>query len=149
MATRANLEAILVKRAGGIMAVTSMAVTTAGSNADLNDPIAYALRKSGYTVSNLVLVADADVSDVTDGDLDMVLDYAELRTLETVSTNLAQFVDVTDGPISEKMSQYAASLDKRIAKLSDKITILYSTVVEAEAGSLHFDFAAHNDTDVI
>lgn len=147
MATRANLESVLVKRAGAMMSVVSMAVTFAGSNADLNDPIGYALRQAGYAVANAFSVVDADVAEVTDADLDMVLDYAELRLLETISTNLAQYVDITNGPNSEKMSQYSTALDKRIEKLQTKVDASYGASVEVSA--VHYDFATHGDDEPI
>lgn len=147
MTTRANLESVLVKRAGAMMSVVSMDVTYAGSNADLNDSISYALQQAGYTVADPFAVADADVAEVSDTDLYMVLDYAELRLLETISTNLAQFVDITNGPNSEKMSQYSTALDKRIDKLQAKIDSSYGASVEVSA--VHFDFATHGDDEPI
>ena len=55
--TRANLESILVQRAGGFMSFVGFAVTIAGANANLNDPLAYALRQTGYSVTNITSVA--------------------------------------------------------------------------------------------
>jgi len=142
--TRANVEAILVQRCGRLMSFVGMAVTVAGSNASLNDPIGYALRQSGYSVANISSVADLDLASVAADDLDMVLDYAELRTLESVAGNM-DAVDIANGPEKENFSQAATAVDKRIAKLSEKITLTYGSSVEAEVGNMVFDFAAHGD----
>lgn len=144
--TRANLEAILVQRCGALMSFAGMAVTVAGSNASLNDPIGYALRQVGYTVASHSSVSDADCASITDDYLDQVLDLAELRTLESVLGNLDD-VDITNGPESERFSQLAVSLEKRITRLQDKINYTYGSVV-AEMGYLLHDFAEHNDSGV-
>jgi len=146
--TRANVEAILIQRCGAIMSVAGMAVTVAGSNASLNDPIGYALRQTGYTVANAASVADTDLDDLTDDDLDQVLDIAELRTLENVAGNLDD-VDITSGPQSEKFSQLAANLEKRMARLQQRISDMYGSGITAETGLLVYDFVEHNDTDDI
>jgi hypothetical protein len=48
MATRAQVEQILVKRCGPLMTKAGMAVTFAGANIDLADPIAWGLRQLDY-----------------------------------------------------------------------------------------------------
>jgi hypothetical protein len=146
--TRANLESILVQRCGGLMTFAGMAVTYAGANASLNDPIGYALRQAGYAVANPASVADSDISTLSSDDLDQVLDIAEFRTLENVSGNLDD-VDITNGPESEKFSQISASLEKRMARLQEKINASYGTGVVAEMGTISYDFAEHNETDLI
>lgn len=122
--TRANLESVLVQRCGALMSFAGMAVTVAGSNASLNDPIGYGLRQSGYSVSDISSVANADVAEIEDAALDMVIDYSEYRTLENISGNLDD-VDITNGPESEKFSQIAAQLEKRLARLQSRIDSLY------------------------
>lgn len=142
--TRANLEVILVKRASAYMSAAGMAVTFTGSNADLNDPIGYALRYVGYTVDDPSSVANADVAELASEDLDQVLDVAEYRLLKNISGNLA-LVDITTGPVSEKLSQLSASLEKRIEKLSADISTLYGAGVTIEVGAFHYDFSTHGD----
>lgn len=126
MTTRANIEAILVKRCGSMMSLVNMAVTTVGSNADLNDPIGYALRWGGYTVADISTVSDSDIDEIEDTDLDMVLDVAELRILQSVQGNYT-LVDITNGPESEKFSQTAAVLKERIATLKSHVDEMYAT----------------------
>jgi hypothetical protein len=146
--TRANVESIIVQRCGSLMSFAGMAVTVAGANASLNDPIGYALRQSGYTVANIASVADADLSSLDDDDIDMLLDYAEFRTLENISGNLDD-VDISNGPESEKYSQIAANLEKRMARVQERIDSSYGAGVVAEVGTISYDFAEHNDTDII
>ena len=56
--TRANLEVILVKRCGALMTFAGLAVTVVGANDDLSDPLAAAMRASGYELASPVTVAD-------------------------------------------------------------------------------------------
>lgn len=111
--TRAAAEAVLVRRLGGLLAAAGLAVTTAGANADLNDPLAWAVGQAGGSVSDRTAVTDADLTTV-DGD-DRLLDLAELRALESVAGNLA-LVDVTFGPHKESLGQLGERLEKLIAR---------------------------------
>lgn len=142
--TRTTLETILVRRASAYMTAAGMAVTYAGSNADLNDPIGYALRYVGYAVDDPSSVSNSDIAEIADEDLDQVLDVAEYRLLKNISGNLAM-VDITTGPVSEKLSQLSTSLEKRIDKLAADIAALYGTGTTIEVGAFHFDFATHGD----
>lgn len=131
--TRANVESILVKRCGSLMSLVDMAVTVAGSNADLNDPIGYALRWAGYSVSNIASVSDTDLSSVADADYDQILDIGELRTLQNVLGNYT-LVDIQNGPQSEKFSQTIQVVKDRIAALKSLADELYYS----EEGSAAF-----------
>lgn len=122
MATRANVELEIVSRASAWMAASGLAVTTAGSNASLNSPIAWAIRQAGGTVSDPALVADADVATVSD--LDLLYDLAELRTLENVLANFTG-VDKKAGPVELKSSQMADRIEKRIAQLRAWLSTAY------------------------
>ena len=62
--TRANTEAILIRRLGGIFEAVGLDGATAdGSNEDLNDPIGWALRQLGKP-PDPTAVSDADVAAV-------------------------------------------------------------------------------------
>jgi len=124
--TRASLETILVQRCGSLMSLVGMPVTYTGSNASLNDPIGYALRYAEYTVADITSVSNADIAELEDGDLDQILDVSELRLLENIQGNFS-LVDITNGPESEKFSQSAAVIEKRINKLQAKIDSMYYT----------------------
>jgi hypothetical protein len=114
--TRANVEAILVRRVGKKLTAAGLDGTTVtGANADLNDPIGWALRQAGYAVASIVAVADADLANVAIDDTDKILDLAELRTLESVHENL-NLVDFRLGPRAESLSQLAEQVEKEIAR---------------------------------
>lgn len=143
--TRANIEVIIVKRCGPLLTAAGMATTVSGSNADLNDPIGYAVRKSGGTVTNFVSVGDADITTIGTADNDQLLDLAELRTLESILGNLDD-VDIRVGPRDEKLSQLRTDTEKRLERLQKRIADEYGIGgVTVEAGSVAMDFADHNE----
>jgi hypothetical protein len=122
--TRAQFEAIMVQRIGGWLANAGLPITVIGTNEALNDPLGYAIRIAGGTVTSYALVADADVATVADAKLDMLLDLAELRALENVLSNFA-LVDVKAGPVEAKQSQFADRLERVIARLRSQIAVRY------------------------
>jgi hypothetical protein len=143
--TRANVETILVKRCGPLLTAAGMATTVAGSNADLNDPIGYAIRKSSGTVASFVSVADADLTTVAADEYDQLLDLAELRTLETILGNLDE-VDIRVGPRDEKFSQLRTDTEKRLERLQQRIEQEYGVIgVSVETGAVLLDFVDHNE----
>jgi hypothetical protein len=93
-----------------------MAVTYAGANADLNASIGWAIRQAGGTVSAPSLVTSTDAQTVADADYDLLLDLAELRTLESVLANFSG-VDKKAGPVELKSSQLGERIERRIAQL--------------------------------
>ena len=134
--TRANLESILVSRDGPLMEAAGMAVTVVGTNADLNDPIGYGIRASGGTVADPSLVTDTDVGTVSLTYFDLLLDRSELRLLENILGNLA-LVDITAGPRSEKLSQLAEQVGRKIKWLKEQLAVV------SEPGTFDLDFAEH------
>lgn len=143
--TRVQVETILVKRCGGVMALATMAVTTAGANADLDDPIGAALRAFAITPANPLAVTDADIAGITNDDAAAFLDVAELRTLESVLGNL-QLVDIRLGPRDEKLGQVRTGLEQRIARLEKAIQTRYGLGLGTiTAGVIGLSFAEHED----
>lgn len=137
--TRANVEFLLVARVGPLLTAAGLAVTVAGANADLNGPIGSALRALDYTVASAVLVADADVAAVTDAETNEFLDLATLFTLEAILENLDD-VDLTVGPRSEKFSQLAEQIERRIERLR---SILGLDMVTPESQHITLQIAEH------
>lgn len=146
--TRANVEAILIRRVGKLLTAADLNGTTMdGMNADLNDPIGYAVRRLGGTVASVVQVVDADLAGIASDDYDQLFDLAELRTLETIAGNLDD-VDITLGPRSESLSQLASQVDKRIEKLAEKVQRTYGVDVGTlSAGVIGLDFAEHEENE--
>lgn len=138
--TRANCETILVKRLGALLSEASLAVTIVGSNADLNDPIGWAVRQCGGSVASVTSVADADVATVAASDMDKLLDLAELRTLETISGNLAG-TDIKVGPRSENLDLLAQRVEQRLARKQTQLQRDYGFGLGTlEAGVIRLGF---------
>ena len=130
MATRTDVEVVLVKRAGALMAKAGMAVTVVGSNADLDDPVAYALRQVGC----------ADVDGVASDDYDEFLDYAEYRLLENVLGNLTG-VDTKLGPRSEMLSQLSRQVEAKMKRIENKLGLSAGGIT---TGVIVHEFASHD-----
>ena len=139
--TRAQIETILISRCGALLTKAGLdGETHHGVNASLNDPIGRALRGAGYSVTTLTNVTDADVASVSDDDIDLVLDLAELRTLESVSGNLDD-VAITVGPRSEQKQQLADQVLRKIERLQQKIERQYGVGMGTlTAGVIGLDF---------
>lgn len=117
MITRASLEAILTRRTKRFMQLAQLDYSTVnGTNADLADPIASALRAAGYSVANRATVADSDLAAVTGDDEEKVIALAELRTLETIDTNLVSS-SLTTGPVSESFRDLTRKLESLRARI--------------------------------
>jgi hypothetical protein len=145
--TRANVENVLVKRLGPLMTKAGQDGSTVdGTNTDLADPIAWALRTAGYTTADITNPTTAEVADAED-DVDQVVDLAEYRGLENILGNLDD-VDVTVGPRSEKLSQLAAQVQKRLDSVKDRVEDLYGYGASAlEVGVITYEFAEHATGD--
>jgi hypothetical protein len=114
--TRASIEAILIGRCGRLLVAAELDGTTVdGTNADLNDPIGWAIRQLGGAVASIGTVADADLAAIADDDTDALLDLAELRTLENTLGNL-DLVDIQEGPERQALGQIGARLERAIVR---------------------------------
>lgn len=141
--TRVQFETILINRCGKQLTAAGLDGTTVdGANADLNDPLGYAIRQAGGSVADLSSVADADLATFAASDYDKLFDFAEYRTLENISGNL-DLVDITEGPHRESLSQLAAQIEKRLTRLGQKIESKYYTLYQKTA-----KFAVLSEYDV-
>jgi len=147
--TRANIEAVLIKRTGDLLTTAGLDGTTAGgTNADLGDPIAFALRQIGVSVATPASPTDAEVAAASTDDTDQLLDLAEIRILETVLQHVLDLVNTEAGQRVDEYSQLAAGLQKRIERAEARANKLYGwTAGTLEAGYLYHDFAQHGDDD--
>lgn len=121
--TRVQLEAELFSRRRAMLEAVGIGATPT-ANPDLNSPIAYAIRQCGGTVSNFAAVADGDVASVDMADIDKLLDLAEYRLLMNIKGLWAK-VDISSGPFSQSLSQFAAQLDKDIETLKANLAETY------------------------
>lgn len=124
MTTRANLESEVVSRIGAWMSNVGFAVAVAGSNANLNSPIGWAIRTSGGSTSDPALVTDADVATVAVSSYDQLTDLAELRTLEAIYKAYTG-VDVKGLSFSESGDQFAQRIWQAITALRSSIEGVY------------------------
>lgn len=140
--TRVIAETILVDRLGPMMAVAEMAVTIVGTNADCNDPLAWATRGVGGSTAALNTVTDAELALVADADHDNLMALAEWRTLKNIQGAL-NAVDITTGPRSEKLSQFADKVQQMMDNLEPTIEGLGVLTTAMTAGYISLDFAEH------
>jgi hypothetical protein len=137
--TRANLEAVLIKRAGKLM-------TVAGTNADLADPIAFSLRELGITVATLNSPTDAEVASAGADDTNQLLDVAEIRILQTVLNHVLDLVNTEAGQRADEYGQLAAGIQQRLDRLEERARRLYGwTAGTLESSYIYHDFAQHGD----
>ena len=141
--TRANIETILVARVGPLMTKASLDGTTVdGTNADLADPIGWALRVAGYTTADVSDPTTAEVAAAED-DIDEVIALADLRTMLNTRGNLDD-VDTAVGPRDEKLSQLGAQLDRMIKFQRVVLEKSYSYgASELATGTLTYGFVEH------
>jgi hypothetical protein len=146
--TRANVEEVLIRRAGKLMAAADLdGASYHGANADLNDPIGWALRQMEYAVASLVNVADSDLASVTDADIDQLLDMAEYRLMENVEGNFDD-VDISANGRSERLSQLMEQVTKRLERLKTKIETVYGLGLGTlDAGVIALDFIEKDEAD--
>lgn len=137
--TRANAEFLIVAELSGLLTAADMAVTVAGSNANLNGPIGKALLRMGHTVTDLTSVTDADVAQVADADHAEFVNRMELFTLETILGWLDD-VDIKVGPRSESLSQLAKQAERKAERLREWIDSRHNI----EAGYITRTFAEHD-----
>lgn len=87
--TRAAVEGEVVSETGPLLALAGKAVTHAGSNADLNGPIAFALTAMGFPPADPALVADPDLAPVEGAKyptlVDLAIYYAIRRSLNSIA----------------------------------------------------------------
>lgn len=119
-----------MRRAGRFLEAFELSTNVDGTNEDLIDPIAAALIRAGYSVSDYLVPTSVEIASVSAADTPKVLDYAELRLLETLAASNT-LVDITIGPRKESLSQLQAVLTAAIANKRAAITQLYGT----ESGS--------------
>jgi hypothetical protein len=148
--SRADVEAILLGRAGAFMSEAGMdATTTTGDNESLNGPIAYSLAKMGATPSDVTFVTDSDMGGLSTEDFPAFIDIAYMQLLSDIHGNLP-LVDIQVGPRKENLSQLVRQLERRMAALQDLIIQQYGIGVGSlEAGSIDMNFQTLGDDVVV
>jgi hypothetical protein len=147
--TRATVEANLVRRIGHLLTVAGLdGATVSGSNADLADPIAFALRELGIAVATLNNPTDAEVGTVATDDHNQLLGVAEIRAMQTALNCVLDLVNTEAGNRVDEYGQLANGLQKRLDDAEDRARRLYGWAAGViEAGYATLDFAQHADDD--
>lgn len=142
--TRAAVEASLVARASRKMALVDFSIVTDGTNTDLNDPMATALRKMGLVVA-APTVADSDLVGLDDQGVDELIDRAELRLLENILGNY-DLTSISLGGRTENLNQIADGLEKAITRKAEQVRRAYGDGSSTlEAGSIILDSQSKMD----
>jgi hypothetical protein len=124
------------------MPLAGMAVTFEGENADLSDPIGYALRRLGYDAA-LSGPTDEDLAYVGPTDVNALLDVSELRVLDSWLSRYSR-VDFQIGDRAEKLSQVAEQVRKRAERLRRAIEESYNLEDSSvDEGTVVLNFAQH------
>lgn len=110
MANVADVTAVVQERCGAFLAQANVLTGDAGAPS-VNQALAWALRALAYPVDSLRMATDTEVQAVPATLLDAMLDLTELRTLESIQTNLTA-VTVKAGPVQEDYNDLASRLGK-------------------------------------
>lgn len=105
--TVASISGVLDDRLGGWLDEAGLTRTVGADT--YNDPVAWAIRQSGYTTTDPVTPADSDLTDVATADYDKIFDFAEYRLLETIRQNYVK-VDYRIGTRGNSAEQFEPML---------------------------------------
>lgn len=123
--TRAKVERTLVRRCGRLLSFANLdGKTDTGTNADLSDPIATALRDIGIDPFDPVEPSTSDIASVASDDHARFLDIAELRCLESILNNIDE-VSEKQGTDQQEWNQWLANLQKRVDAKRKALQELY------------------------
>lgn len=129
MATVANVTTVVTERCSSYLA-KARALSGSGSIPDIAQAIGWGVRMLGYTTAGLTTVTDGEVGAVSGDKLDALCDLAELRTLESIQTNLTA-VNVTAGPLQEDLGSLAERLGEIVTERRKNIATRYSAWLAA------------------
>jgi hypothetical protein len=129
MATVANVTTVVTERCSSYLA-KARALSGSGSIPDIAHAIGWGVRMLGYTTAGLTTVTDGEVGAVSSDKLDALCDLAELRTLESIQTNLTA-VNVTAGPLQEDLGSLAERLGEIVTERRKNIATRYSAWLAA------------------
>lgn len=122
--TREQVESTLFRRLGPSMARADMETLHDGEGPSFADPIGWALRELEYPNADVTDPTSAEVSAVTDADLDWFLDLAQWRLLDNIIGNLDDS-DERLGPSGQWNSQFADQMQEHQAHLEDRLRARY------------------------
>lgn len=121
---RIQVETELVGRCGDLMEAIGFDVGLTGANLDVGRPLAWALRRSGYTTAILTAPTDDELAIVASSDEDKVLDLTELRLLMNLQNN-NKLVDREDATVRWSYGQIAGRIVQSIARAQQRLVDEY------------------------
>lgn len=141
--TRTQAETVLIARCGKLLTACGIdGATVNGTNASLTDPLAWAMRQSGYSPAAFGAVTDTDLAGVAADDTDKLLDLAEFKALDNGLGNF-DATDISVGPRSESYDQIRTGVEKILNRKQASITRLYGFGLGTlDAGVISYDFMA-------
>ena len=141
--TTSDATTILGSRLNRLLAAAGLANDTT----DLNDAIAYAVRKLGYTVADASAIADSDLTDIGTDEENKFFDIAEYRGLETLVNEFSVKVTMQVGPRRQQYSDIAIVLDKILTRKAKALEREYGIgLATIGAGLIDLAFAETNST---
>jgi hypothetical protein len=149
--TVVQFETILIKRTGGLLTAVGLDGTTVdGDNPDLVDPMGYAIRQAGGSVTTITNIVDADLTGFAETEYDQLFDTAELRVLQNCYSVATTLIDTEIGPRDEKWSNLAARLEKLIDAKQKAVDKQYNLALPTmSTGSIDLNFQQHGDDTVV
>ena len=115
--TSANLDLLLLRMTAVKLAYAGLDSTTAdGTNPDLGFPKVAAYRSLGLVPIGPLNLVDADLVGVADGQLNQLLDVAELATLEAILGNLSNVDQTTDTDNLQLHGKFYQALEATVAR---------------------------------
>lgn len=123
---------VMNARCGKLAEFAGLEVTIASPQ--VLDAASNAIRAAGAVTPDPSTASDSDFLQVEESLTSMVLDYGELRMLESIQGNLTE-VDTIIGPERQNYSQIISQLSLRILRLSRRIEKQYGILLAtAEMG---------------
>jgi hypothetical protein len=123
VATLGEVTAVIDDRCRALLA-EARAATGDPTKPSVAQCIAWATRMLGYPTASLLGADNDEVGAVDSMKVDALLDLAELRTLESILTNLTG-VDLTTGPVSEDISDLPDRIQKLIPEKRKAIGLMW------------------------
>lgn len=147
--TRAQLETVLITRAGTWLTASGLDGTTNdGTNESLSDPIADALLLLEYSVADISSVANSDLTSVPAASYRQLLDVAELRVLESALENYKK-VDVKAGAVEAKLDELGLRMERAVNRKREVVAARYGIDgATMQAGVIDLNFQQQNDSTV-
>lgn len=138
-----SLSILLQQRVNKLFAALDYSV----SNYDSVDATNYALREMGYSVTNPAIITDADVTAVSESEVNQFLDTVELRQLETLLNDMVVKVTMSLGPRREELSHISDALERIINRKQAEMAKKYGRgVATLSGGVIDLAFAEQNST---